>query len=37
MESKALHDARKRVLLGLLETDPGLIKWLKGILKVYEA
>lgn len=35
MVSETITATRKRIILGLLETDPRLVKWLKGILKVY--
>jgi len=37
MKSEELLNARKRILLGLIEADPSLVKWLKNILTVYGA
>ena len=35
MISETIRVLRQRIILGLLEADPALAKWLKGILEVY--
>ena len=35
MVSESIQVLRQRIILGLLDADPKLARWLKAVLKVY--